>query len=163
MQEGAKATLPESLTAGRQSLTGSGRRGQEPGISSSGGSAQGRRCPAEPCSPAAVQVLEQHHRDGVITNDKFCWVRRTRLQLSWSRLAVRSRSGLGSTVAATSLLPGGIDATTPVDCTPNHAAGPGRATPVGPSLSGPADLVQRCIRRQGTRRRGSGPSFGGGS
>jgi hypothetical protein len=34
--------------------------------------------------------------DGLITNDKFCLVRRTRLRLSWSRLSLRDRSARGA-------------------------------------------------------------------
>ena len=36
------------------------------------GSAQGRRCPDEPCSPAAVQILEQHHRAGSQGREETC-------------------------------------------------------------------------------------------
>ena len=34
--------------------------------------------------------------DGLIANDKFCLVRRTRLRLSWSRLSLRDRSARAS-------------------------------------------------------------------
>jgi NAD(P)-dependent dehydrogenase (short-subunit alcohol dehydrogenase family) len=38
-----------------------------------------------------------------ITNDKFCWVRRTQLRLSWSRLALRSRPAQSDVASAESL------------------------------------------------------------
>jgi hypothetical protein len=69
---GAKRFLRKAFQSAGNPLTESGQRGQESGVSSSGGSAQGRRCPAEPCSPPAVQVLEQHRRAGSQNREEAC-------------------------------------------------------------------------------------------
>jgi hypothetical protein len=77
--------------------------------------------------------------DGLIANDKFCLVRRARLQPSWSRLALRDRSARAGAPPAEALLTGGTDAM-PVDRTSDDAADPGRPTPLGPGLPGGAGL-----------------------
>ena len=94
-------------------------------------------------------------------SDKFCCVRRTRLQLSWSRLALRSRSAGGSAGSEKSLSQGGTDATQ-MDDTPDDAAGSGRTAPLGSGLPGTAGLDKRWTRRRSARRRGSGTSSTGG-
>src|SRR5215213_283214 len=98
------------------------------------------------CGPKA---LEAEHRpgsaldaavvllDGLIANDTFCLVRRTRLRLSCSRLSLRDRSTRAGAPSAEALLTGGTDAM-PVDRTSDDAAGPGRPTPLGPGLPGAA-------------------------
>ena len=116
----------------------------------------------EPGQDPQLPIPEQRRRDGVITNDKFCWVRRTRLQLSWSRLALRSRSVAGSAGAEKSLGQGGMDATR-MDRTPDDAAGPGRTAPLGSGVPGSAGLDKRWTRRRSARRRGSGTSSAGGT
>jgi hypothetical protein len=97
--------------------------------------------------------------DGLIANDKFCLVRRTRLRLSWSRLSLRDRSTRASAPSAEALLTGGTDAM-PVDRTSDDAAGPGRPMPLGPSLSGGAGLDggagRRACRRVARSRRTGG-------
>jgi hypothetical protein len=108
-----------------------------------------------------MPLSQQHSGDGVITNDKFCWVRRSRLHLSWSRLALRSRSVPESAGSEKSLSQGGTDAPR-MDRTPDDAAGSGRTAPLGPGLPGAADLDKRWTRRRSARRRGSGTSSTGG-
>src|SRR3954452_8767345 len=107
-----------------------------------------------PALDAAVVLL-----DGLIANDKFCLVRRTRLRLSWSRRSLRDRSTRASAPSAEALLTGGTDAM-PVDRTSDDAAGPGRPTPLGPSLSGGAGLDKgagrRACRRVAQSRRTGG-------
>src|SRR5436305_12572179 len=75
------------------------------------GGAQGQRNHRPEMPLAPMQVLKQYCGDGAITNDKFCWVRRTQLRLSWSRLALCSRPAQSDVASAESLLPGGSDAT----------------------------------------------------
>ena len=98
-------------------------------------------------------------RDGLIANDKFCLVRRTRLRLSWSRLSLRDRSARGSAASAESLLTGGTDAM-PMDRSSDDTAGPGRPTPLGPGLPGGAGLGggagRRACRRVARPRRAGG-------
>src|SRR5689334_6752800 len=97
--------------------------------------------------------------DGLIANDKFCLVRRTRLRLSWSRLSLRDRFVRASPASAEALLTGGTDAM-PVDRTSDDAAGSGRPTPLGPGLPGGADLDggsgRRACRRVARSRRAGG-------
>src|SRR5437764_8807413 len=100
--------------------------------------------------PSTRPILEQHYRDGAITNDKFCWVRRTQLRLSWSRLALCSRPAQSDVASAESLLPGGSDATS-VERTPDQTAGTGRTAPVGPGLPGGAGLDRGGRQRRGAR------------
>src|SRR5947199_3447867 len=107
--------------------------------------------------PSTRPILEQHYRDGAITNDKFCWVRRTQLRLSWSRRALCSRPAQSDVASAESLLPGGSDAPS-VERTPEQTAGTGRTAPVGPVLPGGSGLDRR-----GSRRRASQTSTEGGS
>src|SRR3954466_4275241 len=83
---------------------------------------------------AAVVLL-----DGLIANDKFCLVRRSRLRLSWSRLAARERGKGANAVSAASLQPGGADAM-PVDLARDNAAGSGRPASMGSGLPGGAGL-----------------------
>src|SRR3954453_15258879 len=109
-------------------------------------------------APRRPEALEPEHRpgsafdaavvllDGLIANDKFCLVRWTRLRLSWSRRSRRDRSTRASAPLAEALLTGGTDAM-PVDRTSDDAAGPGRPTPLGPSLSGGAGLDGGAGRR----------------
>src|SRR5947199_10840709 len=112
--------------------------------------------------PSTRPILEQHYRDGAITNDKFCWVRRTQLRLSWSRLALCSRPAQSDVASAESLLPGGSDATS-VERTPDQTAGTGRTAPVGPGVPGGAGLERGGRGRRGARRRASQTSTEGGS
>ena len=105
---------------------------------------------------AAVILL-----DGLIANDKFCLVRRSRLRLSWSRLALRERSRRASAVPAASLQSGGTDAM-PVDRAPDDAAGSGRPASMGSGLPGGAGLDEGggrrvCRRVARPRRAGGGP------
>ena len=102
---------------------------------------------------AAVVLL-----DGLIANDKFCLVRRTRLRLSWSRLSLRDRSARASAASAEALLTAGTDAM-PVDRASDDAADPGRPTPLGPGLPGAAGLdggAGRSACRRVTRSRRAG-------
>ena len=103
---------------------------------------------------AAVVLL-----DGLIANDKFCLVRRTRLRLSWSRLSLRDRSARAGAASAEALLTGGTDAM-PVDRASDDAADPGRPAPLGPGLPGGADLDggfgRRARRRVARSRRAGG-------
>src|SRR4051812_34960293 len=121
--------------------------------------------------PRRPEALKAEHRpgqalhaavillDGLIANDKFCLVRRTRLRLSWSRRSRRDRSTRASAPSAEALLTGGTDAM-PVDRTSDDAAGPGRPTPLRPSLSGGAGLDggagRRACRRVARSRRTGG-------
>ena len=61
-----EALLSKGHSVTGQSVTASGERRQEPGVSSGGGSYEGRRVPAAPGTPPPVQVLnnivEQDHR-----------------------------------------------------------------------------------------------------
>ena len=67
-----------------------------------------------------MPVSQQHGGDGLITNDKFCLVRRTCLQLSWSRLPWSLRvARVTEERSAESLRQGGNDATS-VDRTPQR-------------------------------------------
>src|SRR5436305_14953998 len=68
------------------------------------GGAQGQRNHRPEMPLAPMQVLKQYCGDGAITNDKFCWVRRTQLRLSWSRLALCSRPAYAADAPAESLL-----------------------------------------------------------
>jgi hypothetical protein len=111
--------------------------------------AEAEHRPGSALDPAVVLL------DGLITNDKFCLVRRTRLRLSWSRLALRCRSARPDAAVAESLPQGGTDAM-PMDGTPDDAAGSGRPTPLGPGLPRGADLeggTDRRVRRRGARPR----------
>jgi hypothetical protein len=105
----------------------------------------GQRPPRRPEAPEAEHRAGQALDpavvllDGLITNDKFCLVRRTRLRLSWSRLSLRDRSARASAPPAEALPQGGTDAM-PVDRTSDDAAGPGRPTPLGPGLPAGAGL-----------------------
>src|SRR3954465_4093532 len=107
---------------------------------------------------AAGEISEQHRGDGLITNDKFCLVRRTRLQLSWSRLSQRDRSIRAST-SAESLLVGGTDAM-PVEHTSNKATGSERSASLGSGVSRDsgldADGSRRACRRVARSRRAGG-------
>jgi hypothetical protein len=96
--------------------------------------------------------------DGLITNDKFCLVRRTRLQLSWSRLALRRRPARPDAAVTESLPQGGTDAM-PMDGASDDAAGSGWPTPLGPGLPRGADLeggTDRRVHRRGARPRRAG-------
>jgi hypothetical protein len=93
--------------------------------------------------------------DGLIANDKFCLVRRTRLRLSWSRLSLRDRSARASAPSAEALLTGGTDAM-PVDRASDDAADPGRPTPLGPGLDGGAGR-RTCRRVTRPQRKGGQP------
>jgi hypothetical protein len=103
---------------------------------------------------AAVVLL-----DGLLANDKFCLVRRSRLRLSWSRLALRERSRRASAASAESLQSGGTDAM-PVDRAPDDAAGAGRPASMGSGLPGRAVLDEgagrRVCRRVARPRRAGG-------
>ena len=101
---------------------------------------------------AAVVLL-----DGLIANDKFCLVRRTRLRLSWSRLSLRDRSARASAHSAEALLTGGTNAM-PVERASDDAADLGRPTPLGPGLPGGAGLDGgACGRVARPRRTGGRP------
>jgi len=97
--------------------------------------------------------------DGLIANDKFCLVRRSRLRLSWSRLALRERSSRASTGPALSLQSGGTDAM-PVDRASDDAANCGRPASMGSGLPGGAGLDdgagRRACRRVARPRRAGG-------
>jgi hypothetical protein len=95
--------------------------------------------------------------DGLIANDKFCLVRRSRLR--WSRLALRERSKRAGTVPALSLQSGGTDAM-PVDRASDDAANSGRPASMGSGLPGGAGLDggagRRACRRVARPRRAGG-------
>jgi hypothetical protein len=108
-----------------------------------------------PCGPEALKAEHRPDQalhaavvllDGLIANDKFCLVRRTRLQLSWSRLSLRDRSARVSALPAEALPQGGTDAM-PMDRMSDDAAGPGRPTSLGPGLPGGAGLDGGAGRR----------------
>ena len=97
--------------------------------------------------------------DGLIANDKFCWVRRSRLRLSWSRLTLRERSRRASTVPALPLQSGGTDAM-PVDRASDDAASSGWPASMGSGLPGGVGLDEgdgrRACRRVARPRRAGG-------
>ncbi len=66
------------------------------------GQRSSRRVEAAEAEPGPDQAFQAPVilLDGLIANDKFCLVRRSRLRLSWSRLALRERSRRTSTVPA---------------------------------------------------------------
>src|SRR4051794_21221393 len=109
---------------------------------------------------AAIYLIHNLRlRDGLIANDKFCLIRRSRLRLSWSRLAARERAKRANAVPDASLQPGGTDAM-PVDRAPDDAAGSGRPAAMGSGLPGGAGLDEgdgrRVCRRVARPRRAGG-------
>src|SRR5262245_16965730 len=98
-----------------------------------------------------MQVSQQYRGDGLITNDKFCVVRRARLQLSWSRLPWSLRVTRDTEGESRESLPqGGSDATS-VDRAPQHTTRSGRPAPMGSCLSAATGLDHPPTHRGGAR------------
>jgi hypothetical protein len=84
------------------------------------------------------------HRDGLITNDKFCFSRTGKLKLNWWRrpLRLRHRSvEIHSTLLKDEKLSGGTNDTR-VDDTQTNSATERRGPAVGPGLSKPSEMEQ---------------------
>jgi hypothetical protein len=93
-----------------------------------GPGAQYERGAAQPGLQLGVAVL-----DGLITNDKFCCVRRVQLSLTWSRRPLRLRASFLQSDVAVSGEPDDPDPD--VDRLPPAQPAPRRRAPVGSGLS----------------------------
>jgi hypothetical protein len=92
--------------------------------------------------------------DGLITNDKFCWIRQSRLKLSWNKAQLRQAAEFSKTAKS----PQALEGTVLLEVT-NEAAmddqataqgNPGRAKTLEPSLSNSPE--SGIPERKGSRR-----------
>src|SRR6266566_1698376 len=90
--------------------------------------------------------------DGLITNGKFCWVRRVRLSLTWWHRPLRLRGSALHTDVALVGEPDDPD----LDRVPPVQPAPGRRAPVGSGLpaAGASGRAWRRPARPGADRRG---------
>src|SRR5215217_2298059 len=145
MKSGLGVVIDYSSTHEKEIPDGSSRRRMEPHRTPHASSqrirtAQGPRSPRDPkrcllptkerlpvaaLAPRLPQVA--HRIDGLITNDKFCFTRRSRLKLRQKRRGYPSRKGVRR---------GGIDETE-LDRSTHDARSPRRRPSLGPGLCAP--------------------------
>ena len=77
--------------------------------------------------------------DGLITNDKFCWIRHGRLKLNWSQAQLRQAAEFSRASDSLQALDGAVPLETAneaaVDNQATSQGNPRRTNPLGPSLS----------------------------